>query len=246
MEEFIKDFTDPKTMMICLSIGVRKSGKTYNMLKLIELSFKYNIYQRYIICCPVYCYEETDSYKPVKDFKKKNPKQIDIFNKFSFLITQDLMNNADKIHKSKEKILLFIDDVALSKESLNHDNFNDLLTVARHIGISVFINFHSLTSARVISPYIRQQQDYILIYKINAYALIEKIHEEYLSLSDENDKKIFIEKYRKHMKTEYNSILVDCRRGSVDWRLKHLDHMIKKVERIAQSNASTHTQRKRP
>ena len=59
LKSFVKDFVE-KPLFI-LSIGVKKSGKSYNTLALLKHGMDKNVFDRYILCLPVFDYEATDS-----------------------------------------------------------------------------------------------------------------------------------------------------------------------------------------
>ena len=179
------------------------------------------------MCLPVYQYEATDSYDFIKKYKKANPKKMNIFDRYSYLITNNMMKTAEK---KKKRTLIFIDDAALSAQSIYEPNFYGMLSIARHIGISLIINYHSLTSGRALSPFIRQNIEYLCLYKIVSEDLLKTIYDEYLSLAtDIGSWKEFRLKYIKHVNAEeFKSILLDARSGHTDWDLrdlkKHINH----------------------
>ena len=131
--------------------------------------------------------------------------------------------------KKKGRTLIFIDGAALSATSIYEPNFYGMLSIARHIGISLIINYHSLTSGRALSPFIRQNIEYLCLYKIVSEDLLRTIYDEYLSLaSDIGSWKEFRQKYIKHVNDgEYKSILLDARSGNTDWSLRDLSKHIK-------------------
>ena len=221
MQQLVKEFgTKP---MFCLSIGVKGSGKTYNTLGLIEHAMKNKLFDFYIICCPTYDYEATKSYNGIKKFAAANKNMIDIYNRYSFLITQNILNNATKIGQLKKNICLFIDDAMLSSQSIFDKDFYSMLSIARHLGITILINYHSLTSGKTLSPFVRSQCDYLMLYKIVSDGLLKLIHDEYVSLSQERDWKQFLNKYIEHTNSEqFRSMLLNCRTGEIDWNLKEL------------------------
>ena len=73
LENLVSDFE--KKAVFILSIGIRKSGKSYNSLALIKHAMEKNIFTNYIMCLPVYDFEETDSYDFIKKYVKQNPKK---------------------------------------------------------------------------------------------------------------------------------------------------------------------------
>ena len=218
MEQFIKDFE--KKPIFILSLGVKKSGKSYNTLALLKMAMDKNVFDQYIMCLPVYQYEATDSYDFIKKYKKANPKKMAIFDRYSYLITNTMMKKAD----GKKRTLIFIDDAALSAQSIYESNFYGMLSIARHIGISLVINYHSLTSGRALSPFIRQNIEYLCLYKIVSEDLLKTIYDEYLSLAtDIGSWKEFRQKYIKHVNAEeFRSILLDAWSGATDWNLRDL------------------------
>ena len=215
-----------KKPVFILSIGIRKSGKSYNSLALIELAMAKNVFDYYILCLPVYDYEQTDSYKFIKDYEKANKGGVAIYDKYSYLITDKILAAANKI--SKKRILIFVDDAMLSKSAIYEQNFYGLLSIARHLGISIMLNFHSLTSGRVLSPFVRQNIDLFCLYKVVSDQLLKLIYDEYVSLvNDIVDWKTFRTQYIKHVNSgEFQSLLLDARTGEIDWNLKDLKKYI--------------------
>ena len=126
----------------------------------------------------MYDFEQTDSYAFIKQFQKKNKDKIGIYDKYSYLITDNILKNSKKI--SKKRMLIFIDDAMLSKSAIYEHNFYGLLSIARHLGISLMLNFHCLTSGRVLSPFVRQNIDYLCLYKVVSDQLLKLIYDEYI------------------------------------------------------------------
>jgi len=194
---------------------------------------KTGVFQQYILCLPVFDFEQTDSYDFIKKFQKAHPKQCSIFDRYSFLITQKIMANASKIGKSKQRMLIFIDDAALSAQSIYNPEFYGMLSIARHLGISLMINYHSLTSGKALSPFVRQNTDALCLYKIVSEDLLHMIYDEYVSLaSNIGGWKDFRARYIKHTNDgEFQSLLLNCRTGQLDWDLKKLASVIAGADR---------------
>jgi len=230
MDDFIKELQEGS--VISLSIGVRKSGKSYNLLNILRWSFENDIYDKYWLCLPVYDFESQYSYRFIREYKKNNNKKVHIYNKYSFLLTEHFLKNAKKIHESKERHFLYIDDASLSKLAMNTPEFNDFLAISRHIGFSVFICFHSLTSGKTLSPFLRQQCDYLMLYRIISSNLLYSLYEEYIKLSQDIENfKDFRDKYKAHTTDDFKSMLVNTREGTIDWDLKHLEDHLKPVKK---------------
>ena len=120
-------------------------------------------------------------------------------------------------------MLIFIDDATLSKQAIFDTDFYGMLSIARHMGISFIINFHSLSSARVLSPFVRQNNDYLCLYKVVSEGLLRMIFDEYLSLANVGDWNTFKEQYRNHTNSgTFKSVLLNARTGDVDWNLREL------------------------
>ena len=90
------------------------------------------------------------------------------------------------------------------------------------------INYHSLTSGKALSPFVRQNVDYLCLYKIVSEDLLRMIYDEYVSLAtDVKDWKEFRNKYIAHTNGgKFKSLLLDCRTVSTDWDLKKLAAVI--------------------
>ena len=143
-----------------------------------------------------------------------------MYDKYSYLITDKILDNDKKI--SKKRILIFVDDAMLSKSAIYEHNFYGMLSIARHLGISLMLNFHSLTSGRVLSPFVRQNIDYLCLYKI--------VSDEYVSLVSDIDWKTFRLQYIKHVSSgQFHSLLLDARSGQIDWDLKNLEKYCRKT-----------------
>ena len=112
----------------------------------------------------------------------------------------------------------------LSSASIFEPDFYGMLSIARHLGISLIINYHSLTSGRTLSPFVRQNIDYLCLYKIVSEDLLKMVYDEYLSLAtDIKDWKEFRNKYIAHVNNgDFKSLLLNCRTGSTDWNLHDL------------------------
>lgn len=209
-----------------LFLGTRKSGKTYNMLALLKLAFERNIFQQYILCLPAFDFEQEDAYRFVRDYQKKN-KNVKIFDKYSYLITRELLSNAKK---SKGRTFIFIDDASLSASSIYEPSFFDLIALLRHLKITLAISYHSLTSGKTLAPFVRSNISYLLLYKIVSEDLLRMIYDEYLSLVDDfANWKDFRKQYLQHIhKEEFSSMILDTQNDKYDLRLKQLATMLKK------------------
>ena len=71
LQGLVKTFCEKPCFI--LSIGVRRSGKSYNSLALIHHAMKTGVFQQYILCLPVFDFEQTDSYDFIKKFQKAHP-----------------------------------------------------------------------------------------------------------------------------------------------------------------------------
>ena len=193
LKSFVKEFCEKPIFM--LSLGTRRSGKTHNMLALLELAFKKNIFNRYILCLPAYDFEQHDSYKFVREYQKKNTDKVRVFNRYSYLITREILRDAKKV---KGRTFIFVDDASLSASSIYEPNFFDVIALLRHLKITLAISYHSLTSGKTLAPFVRQNISYLLLYKIISEDLLRLIYDEYLSLcSDFENWKAFRTKYIK-------------------------------------------------
>lgn len=225
LKKFVDDFM--KKPLFILSIGVKKSGKSYNTLALLKHAMEHKVFNNYILCLPVFDYEATDSYDFIKKEQKSKKSNIRVFDRYSYLITAEIMKSA-KTLKGK-RTLIFIDDAMLSSSSIYSPDFYGMLSIARHLGITLIVNYHSLTSGRCLSPFVRQNIEYLCLYKIVSEDLLRMIYDEYLSLAtDIKDWKDFRSRYIQHVNGgEYRSLLLNARSGETDWDLKNLTKMIK-------------------
>jgi hypothetical protein len=182
-EDFLDVITSGRVVM---SIGSKHSGKSFLMLKFLKYAFKNNLYDRYILVLPSYMIEENDSYK----FINGHAKHIFIFDEYSENICSDLM----KTQKQKSQKTLFIVDDASSEGLYNIDeHMKKLITSIRHFNTTLWLLAHG--SSNIMSPFLRQNVDAILISKITSRRLLEAIYEEYISLHQDYHEKNGLRKF---------------------------------------------------
>lgn len=163
---------------VVLSIGTKGSGKTYLMLNFLKYALKNKLFQRYVLVLPAYGFEESDSYGFIN---VKDP-NIFVFEGYNEVITKDLMKQ-QKNEKTRKKTLFIIDDASGENVWRLDASLQKMITVVRHLHITLWIIVHSASG--ILSPFLRQQCDILLLSKMTNTKLLENIWEEYLSMTKE-------------------------------------------------------------
>jgi len=87
--------------------------------------------------------------------------------------------------------LLILDDIVKSGNKRQIDILSKLLTLSRHYRLSIILNIQYMKSSE-FSPTMRDNVDYMFIFKQNNYENKKNIVEQWLSISIEDKKKGFV------------------------------------------------------
>jgi len=212
--EFVNSFLNN---WLILSIGTKGSGKTYLMLKYLKFALKNDLYDQYVLVLPMFTMEQNNSYK----FINAKDKRIYVFESYNEVITANLLKQQEK-DKVKKKVLFIIDDASGENVFRIDPSLQHMITSIRHYNIGCWMLIHS--TSNILSPFIRQQCDLLLLYKITNYKLLKNIYEEFLSLMEDytgnNGHKFFIDKVINVQKEKYQCIYMNIRTGSIDYNVK--------------------------
>ena len=221
MEQYFLD--QMREYRICLSIGLKGSGKTYNSLKYIKymLENEPKVYDKYLLILPAFQYEQNDSYAWLKEYKK----QVNIYPYYSSVIFEQMIEKQSSLANKKKDLVkyffLFDDCTCAGSTLFNIDDFLiNAIATCRHVQCGMWYNAHGAT--KVLPPILRNNADFIFIYTISNSKLLEILFDEFISLtSDEKEPfKQFRNQYREHMQTEFNSFIISVRNCQIDWGTK--------------------------
>lgn len=197
---------------VVLSIGTKGSGKSFLMLNFLRFALKYKLYERYILVLPAYKFEQNDSYSFIDD---KDP-DIFIFEGYNEVIIAQLMEQ-QKNEKTQKKTLCIVDDASGENVWRIDPSMQKMITVVRHLNITIWLIIHSATG--VLSSFIRQQCDVLLLSKMTNAKLLENIWEEFLSLTYEyqgrEGHKKFYNDFIKMHEQKYQVLYLDLRKNIV-------------------------------
>jgi len=202
-EKFLNDTT--KTGRFILSLGSKGSGKSYFLLLYLRYCIYNNLFERYHLILPMFESEQNDSYGFLK-----NQNHCFIYDGYSPKVVQLVEKE-----RLKYKTLFIIDDASAELvKNLNDQTFLKLITTTRHgKGCTVFACVHS--SKRILAPAIRQQIDYLFLYKVSNKKLLYDIFEEYASMTYDKFNE-FMRMYREAMETNYNAVLFTIHSQYID------------------------------
>jgi hypothetical protein len=195
---------------LILSLGTKGSGKSFCLCNYLRTCFKYKLYDRYVLVLPAYKYEQNDSYS----FIDKDDKSINIFESYDPVISMHLMKTQKK---KKVKTLFVIDDCSGENVFNIDEHLQKLITVIRHLSITLYACVHASTG--ILSPFIRQNTDMLLLSKMTNRRLIENLHEEFLSMTSDYEGreglKKFVNDLIKLHKEKYQVMYINCRSGFI-------------------------------
>lgn len=212
---------------LILSLGVKGSGKTHLLLNYLRYCFENDKYEKYVMVLPAYKFEQNDSYKFI-DSKRKD---IFIVTEYHEAVTKQLYNIQTKA-KDKKKTLFVLDDASGMSLFNIDDSMRQMITVLRHTNITMWMLVHAAKG--ILSTFIRMNTDVLLLSKITNQKLLETIHEEYLSMTEQynNDnggKKQFLSDFRNlHRNVKFAVIYLDFRENVIDFEANNYFAKIKK------------------
>lgn len=206
---------------VVLSIGTKGSGKTFLLLKYLKFAMQYNLYEQYVLVLPMFKMEQSGSYNFIDDKQK----HIFVFDTYNQVITANLMKQQEKDVKKKMKVLYVIDDASGEDVWNIDDSLRHLITSIRHYNVALWMCVHSASG--ILSPFIRQQTDILLLSKVTNAKLLKNIYEEFLSLMSEyvglEGHKNFIDKVIQLHKKPYQVVYMNIRTGTIDYNVANWD-----------------------
>jgi hypothetical protein len=202
MNEFLTD--NFNTGRFILSIGIKGGGKTYLMNNFLKLALLTEKYESYHLVIPMYKHEANDSYNFIP-----NSNQIKIYNGYSEKVSEIV------IKERLNKHTCFMIDDASGELLQNLDTtLMKLITTTRHgKGCTLWINVHS--AKKILSPLIRQNIDYLFVYRLTNRKLLQDIYDEWLSFKFD-DYRQFCDYYLKAMQQKNNAFMFSIHLPDID------------------------------
>jgi hypothetical protein len=186
---------------IVVSCGGKGSGKTTFFLANLRAMLDQDAFEDYQLIIPSLFIEADDSYAWLREEKR-----LTIYTKYhQSLLTKILKRNSNP--KTQLRTLFVIDDATKFAADL-HDGHNEELisfvSEARHVHVTSWILLHSLKN--VLSPIMRENLGFLVIYDISNRKLLDDVWQEYLSVSV--DHKPFLEWFRDISIREFGSFML--------------------------------------
>jgi hypothetical protein len=202
-KHFLEEMNNHRVMLVC---GAKGGGKSFFVVSFLNYALQNNVYEEYYLVIPAYKNEAHGQYKFLKDQEKK--KNVFIFNKYSPEVSEYVWN---KVESGKKSCLFLIEDSTgfLNSHSSSKDPKLKLITTTtRHIKCGLILVSHATKS--ILTPVIRANCDFLLLFKITNRNVSESIYEEYsLLMPYEDDKEFTHEFTEKINKIKYNGMFMN-------------------------------------
>lgn len=130
-----------------------------------------------------------------------------IYEGYNEQVLMKYVNNLKKIVKEKGKVpasfIIFDDLIGVLNNAT--DWFNNFISTFRHVNINVFICVQYLTGKNAVSPIMREQTNFAILFQSRTRRTIENLYESYGGLFDT------IEQFKQHFfnatKVKYSAML---------------------------------------
>jgi len=197
IEVFVKDLMS--VHCVNCSVGSKGSGKSNTMLSVLRACLDNNSFDEYHLVLPSFKFEQNGSYKFILPYKN-----VKIYNTFHMLIVDRIIARQDK--DNSKSILLVIDDATeMASQLWSPDpSLLALVSRSRHLKISTWMLVHSLR--KVLSPVLRENLRYLLIYDVSNKKLLDSIYEEFFSV--DMTVKEFYEEWKQHKSVRYSCMML--------------------------------------
>jgi hypothetical protein len=164
-------FYEDMDRSVTLSIGMKRQGKTYFMMKFLIRAIREQKFEEFHLVLPQFKTERDDKYKWLKFYDN-----VFIYNAYHQLVAERVLKEAQKKH-----IFFGIDDATSEFLTAKDASVQKLLTCNEHgAKCAVWICVHSCK--KVLSPLMRQMLNYIFIYKNANAMLLKQCWEEFFSM----------------------------------------------------------------
>jgi hypothetical protein len=223
---------------ICiLQVGTKHSGKTVTACVLIRhLLLEDNFYNEFHLVLPSYDNQAKGTFDWLDKLPKKAQNKITIYESFSMVIIDDLIEKAD----GKKNRFLYVDDATAEQAFFsNSEQLKALSTRCRHLKITAFLCFHYLR--RSLTPQLRNSCEFLMLHRVCDEKLLTSIWEESISLF--MPKEQFLSICRTEMLKDYPCIClwkdkVKMDIGCMEWKFQaeHRPFIIKNNSKTREHN----------
>ena len=211
------EFLEDSTKSFIISLGMKRQGKTFLLLKYLQWALLNGKYEEYHLILPQFGHERDGAYQFLVDMKN-----VFIYDKYHQVVCDKMLT------KMQSKHIFFCIDDATGELLQNFDtSMTKLLTCNEHgKSACIWICIHS--AKRVLPPLARQMLNYFFLYKVNNVGLLKGLWEEYFSLLYRNFES-FLQVYQEAMaKKDKNAIMFALSdkhdlEGISDWMLINTD-----------------------
>ena len=196
-DQLLCDLRIPKQKISIISMGIKAGGKSTKACALIRYCVEHDLFDEYFMFLPAYQKDIENSYGWTEQYKDK----IVIFTEYNVLFAKYLLDRTpQEVAKNEKGTLVFLDDIGCNSDFNSRDpHWFRLIGQQRHERVSTILNFHSLASQRIISPFVRQNATYFFVFCLSNFKIVKQLHEEILSCTVEYaDFKPFFNQYKEH------------------------------------------------
>jgi hypothetical protein len=193
--------TDMTIGCVICSVGSKGAGKTSFMLSVVRACLEKKIYDEYVLILPSYEVEADDAYRFLNDYD-----DVTIYTRYHEKIAINLYNTNHKA-KLRKNTLFVIDDASAFAVDLHNGKSSELvglISESRHVKVTTWLLAHSLRN--ILSPIMRENIRYLLLYSITNRKLLESVYEEYMSVYLEKTE--FLEWYRNVSREKFSCFMI--------------------------------------
>ena len=214
MNESETGFIEEAPKSFIVSLGLKRSGKTFLMLQYLKYALTNDIFEEYHLVLPQYGHERDGAYQFLAQFKKN----VFIYDAYHSLLAKKVLELIPKKH-----IMFVIDDATGEFTSGGFDShMSKLLTVNEH-GKTCCVWFCIHGTRKVLPPLARAMLNFLIVYTNDDGLALKAIWEDRFSRLYPRFQD-FVEMYDKAMSRDHNAIVYALNRhheldGIVDWDL---------------------------
>lgn len=222
-EQWYKDMDRAVT----LSLGMKRSGKTYLLMKFLIRAIRENKYDEYHLVLPQYHHERDDKYKWLKYYPN-----VIVYNAYAKMVSDRVL-----LAMKTKHVFFGIDDA--TSELLNNidASFSRLLTCNEHgKQCAVWLCVHS--ARKILTPLVRQMINYLFVYKNANRKLMMDIWEEWFSM-EIPDFKEFSQMYKQVVYEQDNEALLYSFQGHHSYGIKHFALMNETEPKVPKKKKAT-------
>ena len=130
-----------------------------------------------------------------------------IFTEYNPIFAKWLLDRTpEEVKKTKKGTLVFLDDIGCNSDFNSKDpHWFRLIGQQRHERVSTVLNFHSYSSQRILSPFVRQNCNYLFLFNLSNWRIINSLWQESLSTTEDYANwKVFFGMFKKHTRGEFD------------------------------------------